>query len=123
MQYAYHVTAAKNLPSIAAYGLLPRIGPNAKLLKEPKPAIYLFPTIEDLETAWDTWLGDLFDVDEQVALLKVELTGPTHSEVEYELMVFEPIPVAQIELLTRDLDAVPAGSLARLATQPVPVLP
>jgi hypothetical protein len=105
---AWHVTPTSQLDAIEAEGLIPMVGERAALLGEPRPAIYLFPSLSDLDNALLNWLGEQFDEDEELALLKVEVPDDAEiwSDAEYEIAVGTPIPMANIEIMTRDLDSV-----------------
>lgn len=94
----YHITPAINLKSIEQHGLIPQIGSNAQAIGETKPAIYLFPTIEDSDTALGSWLGDLYDDDKD--LIRLTITCPKDlihsSTVEYERVNYHHIPAKYI---------------------------
>jgi len=92
---AYHITLTRNVKRVLRDGLVPRIGPRSRATKEARPAIYLFPTVEDAETAYEQWLGDQFDEDTRLALLKVEIpsTIEIFSDVSYERHIYETIPL------------------------------
>lgn len=68
----YHVTPARNVPSILRNGLTPQIGDRSKQISE-SPAVFLFPSMEDAEDAVGGWLGDEFDDREPLALLRVTI--------------------------------------------------
>lgn len=95
---AYHITPAINLKSIKQHGLIPQIGPDSQALGETKPAIYLFPTIEDSDTALGSWLGNLYDDNED--LIRLTITCPKNlihnSIVEYERVSYHHIPAKYI---------------------------
>ena len=55
--FNYHVTPARNLPSIQEKGLLPTIGERSLALGEGQEAVYLFPSREDVDNALSNWLG------------------------------------------------------------------
>ncbi|AQT06305.1 hypothetical protein A0U91_14875 (plasmid) [Acetobacter persici] len=97
----YHLTPARNLDSIIRRGLLPSIGANSEAANEARAAIYLFSSIDALEDGLTNWLGDQFDEDERLALLKVTLPGgaATVSDAGYEVACLSPIPSAHIEIL------------------------
>lgn len=94
----YHITPAINLKSIIQHGLIPQIGSNAQAIGETKPAIYLFPTIEDSDTALGSWLDDLYDDNED--LIRLSITCPNElihrSTVEYELVSYHHIQAKYI---------------------------
>lgn len=94
----YHITPSINLKSIEQHGLIPQIGSNAQAIGETKPVIYLFSTIEDSDTALGSWLGDLYDDDED--LIRLTITCPKNlihsSTVEYEHVSYHHIPAKHI---------------------------
>ncbi len=101
----YHITLTRNIPKILIDGLIPKKGTRSRRLKEGAPAIYLFPTIEDAETAFGNWLGDEFSDNTRLALLKVTVphTIELHSDVPFECHVYEPIPASCISVQSNDL--------------------
>ena len=101
----YHITLTRNIARVMAEGLIPRKGTRSRKIKEGAPAIYLFPTIEDAETAYGNWLGDEFADTTKLALLKVTVphTVELHSDVPFECHVYETIPPQCISIQTTDL--------------------
>lgn len=99
--FAYHATPARNLSSIQEHGLLPSIGSRSRMLGEELGAVYLFPSLEDLDNALSNWLGELFDEEGSLALLQVDVAGidVEWGEVEYEILSFSTIPPANITVL------------------------
>lgn len=69
----YHITAHKDTPSILKSGLHPHIGERARMRGETEPAVYLFRSLGDIETAMLNWLGDVFREDEPLDILEVNL--------------------------------------------------
>jgi hypothetical protein len=102
---AYHITLARNIQHVMADGLIPRVGPRSRKLKEPRPAIYLFPTLEDAETAYSHWLSDEFSETTRLALLKVSIphTIEVHTDAPFECHVYDPIPAVCLSVQTMDL--------------------
>lgn len=98
---AYHVTPTKNLDAILSEGLLPKIGERSQMLGEKDEAIYLFPTKADVTNALLQWLGEMYDDDEELALLEIDTTHMhlTPSIADYELICLEPIPPRCITFL------------------------
>lgn len=95
--HGFHLTTDSNLANIMAEGLAPAIGPRSLDLGEPEPAVYLFPTLEDLESALGNWLGEYFEEDEVLHVLKVDITGfAIGQEVEWEYKCFDVIPASAI---------------------------
>ena len=100
---AYHVTPERNLIKIQKIGLVPHIGTNSSSYGETEGRIYLFPTPLDADDAVMNWLGDLYDEDDQLALLAVDITGlPTKKDVEWELNTNQPIPPERIKVINTD---------------------
>lgn len=74
-------------------------------LCEPK-AIFLFPTIVDMQTALSQWLGEWFDdkeleIGRPIKLISLKITVPDTFNVEdgnvdYEKLTFQPIPAHYI---------------------------
>lgn len=96
--FGYHVTPATNWPSIAEKGLIAHVGERSECLQE-SPAIFLFPTRGDCDTALGQWLGDEFeDIPENgLLILKVDLEGlPVRASAEFEREVHVNIPAERI---------------------------
>jgi len=106
----YHITLTKNLPDILQHGLIPKVGERSALIKETKPAIYLFGSFTDVENALYNWLGDEFE-DDTLALLKVELPRNIRVEkVAFEYQVFNPIPPDCLTVISENIDDFDFGS-------------
>lgn len=108
--FAYHVTLESNLENIKEFGLEPRKGERSEKLGEPTPLVYLFPTLDDVETALMNWLGEEFDEaygdDCRIAILKVDVSGVNlTSSVEYELTTTEHIHPKYICRVVDDFEA------------------
>lgn len=69
----YHVTKTSNISSIIASGLTPAISVNSQACHEPKPLIYLFNSLTDVNTALYQWFGDLFTDTEPLSLIEIKL--------------------------------------------------
>lgn len=105
-EFGYHVTPADNLDKIMAEGLTPTQGHRATALGEEYAATYLFRSLNDVDDALSSWLGDEFE-DEPTALLKV--TIPTDAQMlpttaDYEMVVGTSIPPKNIKVLSRDTE-------------------
>lgn len=95
----FHVTPMENVRSIMKCGLIPQIGERSKEQDEEKPAIYLFPTKDDMDDALSNWLGDWFEdyygPDVELAVIKVTVSNDifVHYDpnVSYECYVTESI--------------------------------
>jgi hypothetical protein len=101
MTTGYHVTTDNNLARITSQGLIPQIGERSADLGEPVPAVYLFPSLADLEDALGGWLGECFeDYEDSLHVLKVDLTDAViDQEVEWELKCYDAIPADRISYL------------------------
>lgn len=91
----YHVTPTKNVPSILKTGLQPRIGPRSKAAKEQQPAIYVFPTRDDMMDA-EHWIDGVMPDDTTVLRLTIPRAWMLKSPVSWESMVIKPIPPERI---------------------------
>ena len=87
----YHVTRSENVPLIMRDGLLP-LKPTDM---EDVEGIYLFKSITDAEEALMNWLGDRFDEEESLTLLKVD--GPGVDEVDSSAAGFEVVSTSKID--------------------------
>lgn len=108
--FAYHVTLESNLESIKEIGIEPRMGERSERLGEPKPLVYLFPTLGDVETALMNWLGEEFDEvygdNCRIAILKVDVSGVNvESVVDYEVTTHETIHPNYIYRVLNDFEA------------------
>jgi len=121
-EWAYHVTPVENWPAIESSGLIAQIGPRSRLL-EARPAVFLFPTIEDCDTALGQWLGDEFeDVPEDgLIILEVNVAGlPYQQSVEFEKEVLLDIPADRIgRVLGEDWHEIPREVVGE-TTRPAP---
>lgn len=94
----YHVTSHKNIKSIKTYGLIPRLGPNAKSCGEIKPAIWCFPNKQLMTDALSGWFENLCDDENGMNYIVIDV--PNHyvknSTVGYEKIVTQPISPKQI---------------------------
>lgn len=103
----YHVTPAKSLAAIAERGLEPRIGPRSAEAGEFEAQVYLFTSLEAVEHALLNWMAEVFEDDERLALLGVELDGAAEAD-SYECAVTETIKADRLWVLTDDLDSEPS---------------
>jgi hypothetical protein len=67
----YHITRSENVPSIMAGGL----EPTKPRDMEDVEGVYLFKSAVAAEDALMNWLGDRFDEDEPLTLLRVDSAG------------------------------------------------
>lgn len=98
----YHLTPARNLPSILRKGLRPRRGPRSRLAKEPGLAVYLFPDLEALETAATNWVAEVFPETTPLALLRITLppSAVIDASVAWERSVTTPVPPEHVVVVT-----------------------
>lgn len=89
----FHVTKRKNLEKIMKEGLIPQIGKNS-MCCESKPYVFLFVDEESMNIALSSWFGELFDEEEELVSLKVNLPDNWEliSDVEYEIASGDVIP-------------------------------
>lgn len=104
----YHVSLKSNLKSIMENGLIPQIGERSIEIGEKEKAVYLFPTIHDMECALGQWLGDWYNDEygEDIPLMSLEINLPNNfpiedGEVEYEKICKCTIPPEYIKYLKR----------------------
>lgn len=103
----YHVTPAKNLPSILRHGLTPNVGSRAAKIYGEQSGIFCFPDKVSVEDAMMNWLGDQFE-DEPLTLLAIDSTGLSGKYTpgaEYEVVITSPIPAANISVTTEMLES------------------
>lgn len=105
----YHVSLLRNLKSIMKVGLEPKIGERSKEIGETEKAVYLFPTIDDMNCALGQWLGDWYNDEygEDVPLMSLEIDLPDDfpiqdGEVEYEKISKVVIPPQYIRFLKEE---------------------
>jgi len=67
----YHITRSENVPLIMKGGLLPSKPDDMQDVE----GVYLFKSVMDAEDALMNWLGDRFDEDEPLTLLRVDSAG------------------------------------------------
>lgn len=95
----WHVTPTKNLRSIKKIGLQPRIGNRSTQLDEPE-AVFLFNSLEDAKEAVMNWLGDEFDEDEPLTMLRITIPANTNIQISYDGLssyTYDIIPLQYIE--------------------------
>lgn len=104
----FHVTPMENVQNIMEHGLVPQIGERSGAQGEETPAIYLFPTRDDMDNALSNWLGEWFEdaycPDAELAVIKVSLPKDVYVHYDrtvlYECYVTEPIPSKQLFFFT-----------------------
>lgn len=82
----YHVTARRHLGSIRRNGLKVM---TPKDMEGEESGVYLFRSKEEVEDAVMNWLGDRFDEDEDLVLIKVD--GSYVDEVSSDAAGYEII--------------------------------
>ena len=71
----YHITRTENVPSIvppSGIGLIPATPTD---MEGEAKGVYLFRSIDEAEDALMGWLGDKFDEDDPLTLLRVDSAG------------------------------------------------
>lgn len=119
---ALHVTPASNLPSILSGSLKPYVGERSIAI-ERTPAVWLFPDWASLEDA--QWLYELFEDDDQLAVLLVDITDlevVRNERAGYEMSVRSPILADRLRVLCEDIDDPDAYKRAEL-TLPLTLAP
>lgn len=104
----FHVTPMENVQNIMEHGLVPQIGERSGAQGEEAPAIYLFPTMDDMDNALSNWLGEWFEdtygPDVELAIVKAFLPPDIYVHyalsVAYECYVTEPIPSRHLFFFT-----------------------
>lgn len=105
-QTLFHVTPLRNLGRIRAEGLLAQLGPRASAACERAPAVFCFPSREDLDNALSNWMGEDFE-DSPGELAIVELRSPLSAKrdacaASYEVVLLDPVPSHAIVAAYRD---------------------
>ena len=72
----YHVTPARNLPAIAAQGLVPQVGERSERAGETEPWVHCFTSFQRVENAFASGLERQFDEGERLAILCIGLHPP-----------------------------------------------
>lgn len=105
MTFLYHVTPPANIPGILRDGLLPQIGERSAIAGEAVPAIFCFAGLDETENALMNWLGDYFDEEEPLSLLRIDLPPDAvfGKGAEYEVLVLSRIPAAAVEVFLEDV--------------------
>lgn len=94
----WHLTPAKNIPSILRDGLQPRIGERSLLVNEDQPRVYLFNSFADFEDGTD--ILESFDEDEPLALFHVAVPRCEGAWLE----LTEAVPADLLQIVMRDID-------------------
>ena len=113
-KFLYHATPTRNLKSIMKTGLVPNIGDRSSKITGEQSGIYLFPTVEAAEDAVMNWLGDEFDEDEPLTMLKVNVAGLENSigkGADYELIANTTIEPNRIHKLNTQLEEASPNTL------------
>ena len=74
----YHITRSENVSSIMASGLQP----TKPMDMQDVEGVYLFKSVDAAEDALMNWLGDRFDEDEPLTLLRVDSDGVGEIDTE-----------------------------------------
>lgn len=99
MRTVYHVTEARNYPSILETGLIPQIGPRALQTGEHPEGVALFTSREHTAAVLNDWFGELLDEDDLYIVLKIELPDDIELQPGRNLDVFarETVPASTIQ--------------------------
>jgi hypothetical protein len=91
----YHIGHGKNHDAIMRGGFIPN-SPTMGDVKDDE-GVYFFPNSMALEDAWDAWLEDKFDDNEQIICYIVDIHGLMYHEGgDYEIIVKENVPPDRI---------------------------
>lgn len=85
--------------SIQTEGLTPSIGPRSQLMNESVPLIYFFESLQDVETALIGWAAEAFDDEDELLVLKVDLSHLDISlpdDSSFEMVSHQNIPSERI---------------------------
>lgn len=95
----FHVTKKSNLSQILSIGLVPSKGERANKIMDQQ-GIYLFPNIDSVEDALMNWMGDEFDEDEDLVILKVRIQDPSllTQTTDWEFIYFSTISPIDIQV-------------------------
>ena len=97
---AYHATPKKNASNILSNGLMLSRPRSAAY---PNKRVYLFPSIEAANAAYDNWLGDRFSgEDDMLSLLSVDIAGLKIEKDRDEYYTTESISPDRIKLVDAD---------------------
>ena len=108
-QFAIHLTPASNLESIGIHGLLPSVGPLAKLAGETTPMIHLYGSVTEFSNEHLRWIGNILapasaSGHTPIALLAVDVSN-TATSMHREFHACQaPIPAGCLDVVTFDLD-------------------
>jgi hypothetical protein len=69
----YHVTPTENLNSILYKGLISRLGERSSKIEDESDGVFLFGSKEEATDAVMNWLGDEFEENEPLSLLKISI--------------------------------------------------
>lgn len=91
MKKLYHVTLMENVESILKDGLIPQIGERSREFGEEFEAVYMFPSIDDMECALGQWLGEWYNDEygEEIPLASLEITVPDQFPIENGVVEYE----------------------------------
>ena len=95
----YHTTLNSNKKSILENGLIPAIGERSIQLGESIEKVYLFNSLDDLDSALSSWLGDSFNESDVLATFEVTL-DITRPGLNFNLDTFETSSTTIIEKST-----------------------
>ena len=114
IRYGYHVTSSSNISSIMKNGLEPRV-PEDYGAKGDVKGVYLFKTLEDVQTALEQWLGERIEEWEEETgqeydevILKIDMSNIDHWAIidtsPYEWTITDIIPPEAITVCREDHD-------------------
>lgn len=100
----YHLTDETNLVSIMREGLKPQLGPRSKLFGETTEAIYMFPSLDDVDDALGCpWAEEAWDDDVSLAVIEVSVPEGSRlgleNDADFEVTCLDHIPADCIKLV------------------------
>ena len=103
----FHVTPSRNCRSIMEQGLIAQCGERSSACCEGSPAVWLFPSVQEMENALMGWLGEEFEDEDALAILQIDLPDgfPIYRDVDsngdlfFEAYTYQNIPKEYISAI------------------------
>lgn len=81
-----------NLESIRQHGIVPAVGERSAELREAHAAVYTFCSLEDVVTALSNWLGEAFEDDEELIIIKMQVPASWVITEAFEYRIYRTVP-------------------------------